>query len=197
MPSTLRCIEGVQEYFRRDPTSRHHITSLTVTLSALRLFVNTNPYEFRNYVITLKFHLPCAILLSMEMQSASTALWPLVVYFFSAVVLVAVMIALSYVLGERHREKQTAEPYESGIVSTGTARVRFDIKFYLVAMFFVIFDLEAVFIYAWAVSIRETGWSGYGEMLIFIGVLAAALIYLWRLGALEWGAFVKKAQIVR
>ncbi len=64
-------------------------------------------------------------------------------------------------LGERHREKQTDEPYESGIVSTGTARVRFDIKFYLIAMFFVIFDLEAVFIFAWAVSIRETGWTGY------------------------------------
>ncbi len=101
------------------------------------------------------------------------------------------MIALSYFLGERHREKQTNEPYESGIVSTGTARVRFDIKFYLIAMFFVIFDLEAVFIFAWAVSLRENGWPGYIEMVIFIGILASALIYLWRLGALEWGAFVK------
>ncbi len=121
-------------------------------------------------------------------------MWPMVAYFVAVVILVAVMIAFSYVLGERHREKQTAEPYESGIVSTGTARVRFDIKFYLIAMFFVIFDLEAVFIYAWAVSIRETGWSGYVEMLIFIGILAAALVYLWRLRALEWGAFVKKAR---
>src|SRR6266540_2573077 len=121
----------------------------------------------------------------------STALWPLGVYFFAVVAIVAIMISLSYVLGERHREKQTNEPYESGIVSTGTARVRFDIKFYLIAMFFVIFDLEAVFIFAWAVSIRETGWTGYAEMLIFIGVLTAALIYVWRLGALEWGAFVK------
>ena len=118
-------------------------------------------------------------------------LWPLGVYFFSVLAIVTVMIALSYVLGERHREKQTAEPYESGIVSTGTARVRFDVKFYLIAMFFVIFDLEAVFIFAWAVSLRETGWPGFTEMMIFIGVLAAALVYLWRLGALEWGAFVK------
>ncbi len=113
------------------------------------------------------------------------------VYFAAVAALVTVMIALSYFLGERHREKQTAEPYESGIVSTGTARVRFDVKFYLVAMFFVIFDLEAVFVYAWAVSIRETGWAGYAEMLIFVGVLAAALVYLWKLGALEWGGFVK------
>jgi NADH-quinone oxidoreductase subunit A len=120
----------------------------------------------------------------------SAALWPLAVYFAAVAILVTVMITLSYVLGERHREKQTAEPYESGIVSTGTARMRFDIKFYLIAMFFVIFDLEAVFIFAWAVSIREAGWTGYAEMLVFIGILAAALAYLWRLGALEWGAFI-------
>jgi NADH-quinone oxidoreductase subunit A len=126
-----------------------------------------------------------------EPVTSAAPLWPLGVYFAAVVVMVAAMIALSYVLGERHREKQTAEPYESGIVSTGSARMRFDIKFYLIAMFFVIFDLEAVFIFAWAVSIRETGWTGYAEMLIFIGILAAALVYIWRLGALEWGAFVK------
>lgn len=114
-------------------------------------------------------------------------LWPLVVYFASIVVIVASMIGLSYVLGQRHRERATAEPYESGIVSTGTALVRFDIKFYLVAVFFLIFDLEAAFLYAWAVAVRETGWPGYIEVLIFIGVLGAALIYLWRLGALDWG----------
>ncbi len=129
----------------------------------------------------------------MATHPTSTALWPLAVYFIAVVSLVTIMITLSYILGERHREKQTAEPYESGIVSTGTARVRFDIKFYLIAMFFVIFDLEAVFVYAWAVSIRETGWAGYAEMLVFIGVLAAALMYLWRLGALEWGTFVKSS----
>ena len=118
----------------------------------------------------------------------TSALWPLAVYFVSVLLLVAAMLTLSYLLGERHREKQTDEPYESGIIATGTARVRFDVKFYLIAMFFVIFDLEAVFVYAWAVSIRETGWAGYLEMLVFIGVLASALIYLWRLGALEWSA---------
>jgi len=114
-------------------------------------------------------------------------LWPLAVYGAAVIALVTVMLVLSYVLGQRHRERATDEPYESGIAATGTARVRFDVKFYLIAMFFVIFDLEAVFVYAWAVSIRETGWTGYSEMLVFIGVLAAALVYLWRLGALEWG----------
>jgi NADH-quinone oxidoreductase subunit A len=128
----------------------------------------------------------------MVPQLSDTApLWPLGVYFLAVILIVIFMIALSSLLGERHREKQTDEPYESGIVSTGTARVRFDIKFYLIAMFFVIFDLEAVFIFAWAVSIKETGWQGYGEMMVFIGILTATLVYLWRIGALEWGTFAK------
>jgi NADH-quinone oxidoreductase subunit A len=125
----------------------------------------------------------------------SHTLWPLGVYFVAVVIILACMIGLSYVLGERHREKQTAEPYESGVVSTGTARVRFDIKFYLIAMFFVIFDLEAVFIFAWAVSLREQGWPGYIEMMIFIGVLVATLVYLWRIKALEWGSPASKKTV--
>ena len=115
------------------------------------------------------------------------ALWPLLVYAAAIVLIVAAMIGLSAVLGQRHRERATGEPYESGIVSTGTARVRFDIKFYLIAVFFLIFDLEAAFLYAWAVAVRETGWPGYAEVLVFVGVLTAALAYLWRLGALDWG----------
>ena len=123
--------------------------------------------------------------------TANAALWPMAIY-FATVIIVTVMITLSYVLGERHRDRQTAEPYESGIVSTGTARVRFDIKFSLIDMFFVLFDLEAVFIFAWAVSVRETGWTAYAEMMLFIGILAAALVYLWRLGALKWAGSVRK-----
>ncbi|MGH7844407.1 MAG: NADH-quinone oxidoreductase subunit A [Candidatus Binatia bacterium] len=102
------------------------------------------------------------------------------------------MIGLSYVLGQRHQEGATGQPYESGIVSTGTARVRLSAKFYLIAMFFVIFDLETVFIFAWAVSARETGWAGYVEILVFIVVLLAALVYLWRVGALDWGTSAKR-----
>jgi len=127
--------------------------------------------------------------------TGSTVLWPLGVYFAAVIVILTLMIVLSFVLGERHREKQTAEPYESGIVSTGTARVRFDIKFYLIAMFFVIIDLEAVFVFAWAVSLRENGWTGYIEMMIFIGILAASLVYLWRVKALEWGSPVSTKSI--
>ncbi len=126
------------------------------------------------------------------MQPPSDAiLWPLGVYFAAVIIIVAAMTSLSHLLGERHYEKQTHEPYESGIVSTGTAQVRFDVKFYLIAMFFVIFDIESVFIFAWAVSVRDTGWLGYAEMMIFIGILVATLVYLWRVGALEWSAFIK------
>jgi len=114
-------------------------------------------------------------------------LWPLAVYFTAIVVIIAGMIGLSFVLGQRHRERSTDEPYESGIVSTGGAQARFDVKFYLVAVVFLVFDLEAAFLYAWAVAVREAGWAGYIEVLVFVGVLAAALVYLWRLGVLDWG----------
>ena len=113
-------------------------------------------------------------------------LWPLVAYFAFVVVLVTVIIILSYLLGQRHFEPATGEPYEGGIVSEGSARVRFSVNYYLVAMFFVVFDLEAVFLFAWAGAARELGWAGYCEVLLFVGVLVAALIYLWKVGALDW-----------
>jgi NADH-quinone oxidoreductase subunit A len=104
-----------------------------------------------------------------------------------AVLLVIFMLAVSSVLGQRHRSRAANEPYECGIVSTGSAQVRFGVKFYLMAMFFVIFDLEAAFILAWAVVVRDLGWVGYCEVSIFIGILITALFYLWRVGALDWG----------
>ena len=107
---------------------------------------------------------------------------------YSALVVFAIggLLAVSHFLGERHREPASGEPYECGIVHVGSGRLRFPIQFYLVAVLFVIFDLEAVFIFAWAVAAREVGWAGYIEILVFIGILAAALVYLWRVGALDW-----------
>lgn len=113
-------------------------------------------------------------------------IWPLVVYFAFVVVLVAAILVISYLLGPRHLEPATGEPYEGGIVSEGSARVRFSVNYYLVAMFFVVFDLEAVFLFAWAGAARELGWAGYLEVVLFVGVLVAALIYLWKVGALDW-----------
>lgn len=89
-------------------------------------------------------------------------LWALGIYFVLVLLLVTAMLLVSYVLGQRHHEKATDSPYESGIVSTGSAHVRLSAKFYLVAMFFVVVDLEAAFIFAWAVAGRELGWPGGG-----------------------------------
>ena len=113
-------------------------------------------------------------------------IWPLLTYFVLVVALVAAILLVSYLLGQRHSEPATGDPYEGGIVSEGSARVRFSVRYYLVAMFFVVFDLEAVFVYAWAGAVRELGWSGYCVILLFIGMLGAALVYLWRVGALDW-----------
>jgi NADH-quinone oxidoreductase subunit A len=112
--------------------------------------------------------------------------WPLAVYTILVGLLVMAMLSMSFVLGQRHHDRATGSPYESGILSEGSARVRFSAKFYLIAMFFVIFDLEAVFLFAWAVAVRETGWAGYAEALLFIMILLATLAYLWRVGALDW-----------
>ena len=124
-------------------------------------------------------------------------LWPFVVYTIAVIFISAAMIVASYLLGQRHRENDTEEPYESGILATGSARMRFDIKFYMIAMFFIIFDLESVFIFAWSVSLFEAGWSGYLGMLLFIGVIMVMLIYLWRIGALEWGPRKRKMATIQ
>ena len=113
--------------------------------------------------------------------------WPLVVYILAIMGMAGLIIIISYWIGPRHLQRATGEPFESGVLTTGSARVRFSAKFYLIAMFFVIFDLEAAFIFAWSVAVRELGWSGYIEILVFIGVLVAVLVYLWRMGALDWG----------
>ena len=113
--------------------------------------------------------------------------WPFILYALLTLVLVAGMYVLSYLLGERHRERATTVPYESGMPPTGSARVRFPADYYLIAMFFVIFDLETVFIVTWAIAIRQLGWLGYLEVTLFIAILLVSLAYLWRIGALDWG----------
>ena len=113
-------------------------------------------------------------------------MWTLIAYFVFVVFLAGAVLIGSYLLGPRHSEPATGEPYEGGIVSEGSARVRVSVKYYLVAMFFVVFDLEAVFLFAWAPSVRELGWAGYWEVLAFVGVLLATLVYLGRIGALDW-----------
>jgi NADH-quinone oxidoreductase subunit A len=112
--------------------------------------------------------------------------WPLAVYFAAVLLIIVVMLGVSWVLGQRHREPATGSQYESGIVSQGSAHARLSVKFFLVAAFFVVFDLEAIFLFLWAVAGRDLGWPGYIEALIFSGILLAALVYLLRTGALDW-----------
>ncbi len=115
-------------------------------------------------------------------------LWPLLVYLVLIMLLAGAILAISYFLGERQRSQSTGVPYESGIAPTGSARVRFPTEYYLIAMFFVIFDLETAFIVTWAVGLRASGWAGYAEMAFFIALLLVGLVYLWRNGALDWGS---------
>lgn len=113
--------------------------------------------------------------------------WTLGLYLLLMAGLVLFIVLLSALLGERSTGGDRDIPFESGVQPVGSARLRMSAKFYLIAVFFVIFDLESVFVYAWSVVAREAGWAGYIEMALFIVILLAALAYLWRLGALEWG----------
>jgi NADH-quinone oxidoreductase subunit A len=111
----------------------------------------------------------------------------LAVYLGVVILLIGLLMLVTHLSGERHFQRGTGMPYESGVPPTGSARLRFGADFYLVAMFFVIFDISAVFLFAWAVAARELGWSGYAAAMIFMVETVAGLAYLWRAGAFDWG----------
>ena len=121
------------------------------------------------------------------MNSAVTSLWPFLVYFIAVLILVATMLGLSWVLGQRRANKATNTPFESGVLSVGSPQIHMAVEFYLVAIFFVIFDLETVFIFAWAVAFFELGWEGFLAVIVFVAILGVALIYELSTGALDWG----------
>jgi NADH-quinone oxidoreductase subunit A len=103
-----------------------------------------------------------------------------------AVFVAVAMYALATWLGPKKPSALKDEPYESGSPSTGAQGLRLPVKFYLPAILFVIFDVEAIFLYPWAVLFRTLGWAGLVEMIVFLGLLVVALVYVWRKGALEW-----------
>lgn len=121
-----------------------------------------------------------------ESISLLTHNWSFAVFLLGVVGLIAFMLGVSSLLGSKAVGRSKNDPFESGIVPTGGARLRLSAKFYLVAMLFVIFDVEALFLFAWSVSIRESGWAGFVEASIFIAILLAGLVYLWRIGAIDW-----------
>jgi NADH-quinone oxidoreductase subunit A len=118
--------------------------------------------------------------------SLTETYFPVLLQALVAMLLAAGLITVSYLLGKRVKNKVKDMPYESGIVPTGDARQRFSVKFYLVAMLFILFDIEAIFLYPWAVVYRELLMAGFIEMLIFVVLILSGFFYIWKKGALDW-----------
>jgi NADH-quinone oxidoreductase subunit A len=123
----------------------------------------------------------------LDSVNENTVLWPLVVYAAIVCTLIGGILVISYFVGQHHKERATDAPYEGGILSAGSARLRFSSQFYMIAMLFVIFDVETIFIFSWAIAFRELGWLGYAGVTVFIILLVIVLIYEWRNGALDFG----------
>ncbi|GAO00084.1 NADH-quinone oxidoreductase subunit A [Komagataeibacter oboediens] len=118
-------------------------------------------------------------------------IWPVFTYAAVIAMLLACMLGLSAITGTRRRGaargRAMSMPFESGIRPTGSAHLRLPVQYYLLAMFFVIFDVETAILLTWATVVTETGWIGYGAAVLFTVFLAISLAYLWRAGALDWG----------
>ena len=111
---------------------------------------------------------------------------PVLVQALVAMALAAGLLTASFALGKRVRNKIKDTPYESGITPTGDARHRFSVKFYLVAMLFILFDIEAIFLYPWVVVYRELRMFAFVEMLVFVIMTLSGFFYIWKKGALDW-----------
>jgi NADH-quinone oxidoreductase subunit A len=112
---------------------------------------------------------------------------PFLIHILLAGGIATAIITLSWLIGQRKPTRAKMEPYESGMEPIGDARGRFSVQFYLVAMLFILFDVEAVFLYPWAVILRELRHFGLWEMLVYIGIVLVGFFYIWKKGVLEWG----------
>jgi len=117
----------------------------------------------------------------------------LAVYTAMVLVLMGLILVLTAWLGEKKKNPEKLRPYECGIIPTGLARLRYPVPFYLVATFFLIFDVEAAFIFTWAIALRPLGWAGWLQISFFITVLLISLFYLWKKGGLDWGPVTRIA----
>ena len=113
---------------------------------------------------------------------------PLLIHFLVVCLLAGAIVTLSWFIGYRKPTRAKLSPYECGMTPQGDARQRFSVKFYLVAMLFILFDVEAVFLYPWAVILRELKMFGFWEMLVYIGIVLVGFFYVWKKGVLDWGA---------
>ncbi|MEX2525928.1 MAG: NADH-quinone oxidoreductase subunit A [Gammaproteobacteria bacterium] len=111
---------------------------------------------------------------------------PILIFLIVGLILGVVLFCVGFVLGPRHPDSEKSSPYECGFEAFEDARMKFDVRYYLVAILFIIFDLEIAFFFPWAVALRDIGMVGFWAMMIFLAVLVAGFIYEWRKGALEW-----------
>src|SRR5271154_2977849 len=118
--------------------------------------------------------------------SYSDSYFPVVVQTVLAVLIAAALITISFALGKRVKDRVKDSPYECGMAPTGSARERFSVKFYLIAIVFILFDIEAVFLYPWAVVYRELKMFAFVEMLLFVVLVLSGFFYIWKKGALDW-----------
>jgi NADH-quinone oxidoreductase subunit A len=119
-------------------------------------------------------------------ESHLSAYAPLLIHVLLAMAIAGILIALSSLVGYRRPSRVKAQPYECGVQPTGDAREPISVKFYLVAIAFILFDAETMFLFPWAYVFREIGWFGFNAMLVFLLLLAAGDIYLWKKGVFDW-----------
>lgn len=115
-----------------------------------------------------------------------TNYFPILVFIGVGLFIGLAPVMLGSLLGPRKPDPAKNSPYECGFESFDDARMPFDVRFYLVAILFIIFDLETAFLFPWAAVIRHVGWTGFWSMMVFLGILVVGFIYEWRKGALEW-----------
>jgi NADH-quinone oxidoreductase subunit A len=114
-------------------------------------------------------------------------IFSLVIFALMVAAIVGLLLFIASWLGEKKPNTEKLRPYESGVIPTGSARLRYPVPFYLVAIFFLLFDVEAAYIFSWAIAWEKLGWAGWLRISFFITVLILALVYVWKKGGLEWG----------
>jgi NADH-quinone oxidoreductase subunit A len=112
--------------------------------------------------------------------------FPIIIFLGVAMGLATVMVLASFIAAKQKPDPEKNSPYECGFAPFGDARSKFDVRFYLVSILFIIFDLEVAFLFPWAITLGKTGFYGFWSMMVFLGVLTVGFIYEWRKGALDW-----------
>ena len=133
------------------------------------------------------------ILNSGSLSPWEPGVFSLVAYGLMIIALIALLLFIASWLGQKTSNSEKFRPYESGIIPTGSARLRYPVPFYLVAIFFLLFDVEGAYIFSWAIAWEKLGWAGWLQISFFIVVLILGLVYVWVKGGLEWGPTGEKS----